>query len=171
MTLWLLPQATYHWISVCSMAIVLSVCHVVLWLLYCLSVLLSYGYCIVCLSCCHMVIVLSVCHFALWLLYCLPVILSYGYCIVCLSFCPMAIVLSGCHVVLWLLYCLSFDLLLLIPTLVSSNFLLNALVDWFAYLMMFVLLNNSVRGADGGAGHVYLFGVIQYTPGFVLLNL
>ena len=28
------------------MAIVLSVCHVVLWLLYCLSVMLSYGYCL-----------------------------------------------------------------------------------------------------------------------------
>ena len=146
-------------LSFCPMAIVLSSCHFVLWLLYCLHVILSYGYCIVCLT------------FVLWLLYCLSVILSYGYCIVCLSCCPMTNVSSVCLVFLWRLYCLSFDLLLLIPTLVFSNFLFNALVDWFAYLMMFVLLNNIVRGADGGTGLVYLFGVIQYTPGFALLNL
>jgi len=76
------------------MAIVLSVCHVVIWLLHCLSVMLSYGYCIVCLSLCPMAIVLSACHFVLWLLYCLSVILSYGYCIVWLPCCPMTIVLS-----------------------------------------------------------------------------
>jgi hypothetical protein len=56
--------------SFCHFALWLFVCHVVLCLLHCLSVMLSCGYCIV------------------------SVILSYGYCIVCLSFCPMAIVLS-----------------------------------------------------------------------------
>jgi accessory gene regulator protein AgrB len=69
--------------------------------------MLSYGYCIVCLSCCPMAIVLSVCHVVLWLFHCLSVMLSYGYCIVCLSCCPMAIVLSVYHVVIWLLHSLS----------------------------------------------------------------
>jgi hypothetical protein len=67
-----------------------------------LSVLLSFGYCIVCPS-------------VFWLLYCLSfcllviilsVLLSFGYCIVCPVF--------------WLLYCLSFSLLVIVLSVLLS---------------------------------------------------